>query len=138
MTDKPAIAYADGSCLGNPGPGGWGVVIIEPDGKVIELSGGEPKTTNNRMEMTAAIEALRRTAPGARVILHSDSRLVINTMNLGWKRKANTDLWRLLDAESALRRVTYQWVPGHEGIALNERADALAQAAARRAQRAWI
>jgi ribonuclease HI len=138
MTDKPAIAYADGSCLGNPGPGGWGVVIIEPDGKVIELSGGEPKTTNNRMEMTAAIEALRRTAPGARVILHSDSRLVINTMNLGWKRKANTDLWRLLDAESALRRVTYQWVPGHEGIALNERADALAQAAARKAQRAWI
>jgi ribonuclease HI len=138
MTDKPAIAYADGSCLGNPGPGGWGVVIIEPDGKVIELSGGEPKTTNNRMEMTAAIEALRRTAPGARVILRSDSRLVINTMNLGWKRKANTDLWRLLDAESALRRVTYQWVPGHEGIALNERADALAQAAARKAQRAWI
>jgi ribonuclease HI len=138
MTDKPAIAYADGSCLGNPGPGGWGVVIIEPDGKVIELSGGEPKTTNNRMEMTAAIEALRRTAPGARVILHSDSRLVINTMNLGWKRKANTDLWRLLDAESALRRVTYEWVPGHEGVALNERADALAQAAARRAQRAWI
>jgi ribonuclease HI len=138
MTDKPAIAYADGSCLGNPGPGGWGVVIIEPDGKVIELSGGEPKTTNNRMEMTAAIEALRRTAPGARVILRSDSRLVINTMNLGWKRKANTDLWRLLDAESALRRVTYEWVPGHEGVALNERADALAQAAARRAQRAWI
>jgi ribonuclease HI len=90
------------------------------------------------MEMTAAIEALRRTAPGARVILRSDSRLVINTMNLGWKRKANTDLWRLLDAESALRRVTYQWVPGHEGIALNERADALAQAAARKAQRAWI
>jgi ribonuclease HI len=138
MTDKPAIAYADGSCLGNPGPGGWGVVIIEPDGKVIELSGGEPKTTNNRMEMTAAIEALRRTAPGARVILRSDSRLVINTMNLGWKRKANTDLWRLLDAESALRRVTYEWVPGHEGVALNERADALAQAAARKAQRAWI
>lgn len=124
------IAYADGSCIGNPGPGGWGVVLIDPSGLQTELYGANPSTTNNRMEITAAIEALRPIPEGAAVKLHSDSQYVIKTMTLGWKRRENTDLWPQLDAEVARRRVSWQWVRGHAGDPLNERADDLARRAA--------
>jgi ribonuclease HI len=122
--------YADGSCIGNPGPGGWGVVLTEPGGTVSEFAGADPLTTNNRMEITAALEALRRIAPGAEVIINSDSQYLIKTMTLGWKRRENLDLWRLLDAEVAKRRVHWKWVRGHDGDPGNERADELARSAA--------
>ncbi|MGH7779409.1 MAG: ribonuclease H family protein [Candidatus Binataceae bacterium] len=120
------LAYADGACHGNPGRGGWGVVIIAPDGARREINGHGGHTTNNQMELTAAIEALRAIPPGARVILRSDSQYVINTMTRGWKRNANHELWRQLDAEAAQRKVDFEWVRGHAGDELNERADALA------------
>jgi ribonuclease HI len=129
---REILAYADGSCLGNPGPGGWGVVIIEGDGTG-EYSGGNPHTTNNRMEIAAVIEALRRLPAGARVLVRSDSQYVVNTINSGWKRNANTDLWKELDAEIARRKVKFEWVRGHAGEALNDRADRLALEAAKAA-----
>ncbi len=119
------LVYADGSCLGNPGPGGWGVVIVGRDG-TREYSGGDPHTTNNRMEITAAIEALRRLPTGVRVLLRSDSQYLVNTINSHWKRNVNTDLWKEIDAEIAQRRVRFEWVRGHAGDALNDRADRLA------------
>jgi ribonuclease HI len=127
------LAYADGSCLGNPGPGGWGVVIVEPDGSQREYSGGDPQTTNNRMELTAAIEALRQFSPGARVQLRSDSQYLVKSINFGWKRNANLDLWKDLDVEIARRKVKFEWVRGHGSDQLNERADRLALAAAKAA-----
>jgi ribonuclease HI len=128
--EPEVLVYADGSCLGNPGPGGWGVVIVGRDG-TREYSGGDPQTTNNRMELTAAIEALRRLSPAAKVLLRSDSQYLVNTINLRWKRNANTDLWKELDAETARRRVRFEWVRGHAGDALNDRADRLALQAAK-------
>jgi ribonuclease HI len=127
------VVYADGACIGNPGPGGWGVVVVEPPQARREMSGGPfPATTNNRMELMAAIEALRALKPGAEVILRSDSTYLVNTMNRGWKRNANHELWHELDREvSARPRVDFQWVAGHAGDPWNERADRLAQAAAR-------
>ncbi|HVN91591.1 MAG TPA: ribonuclease H [Candidatus Binataceae bacterium] len=124
------VAYADGSCLGNPGRGGWGVLVIDPDGNTHEYSGADPATTNNRMEITAAIEALRSLPSGAEVKLHSDSQYVVKTMTLGWKRRENLDLWRLLDHEAIRRRVRWEWVRGHNGDPLNERVDELARSAA--------
>ncbi len=124
------VIYADGSCLGNPGPGGWGALVIDPDGTSHEYSGADPSTTNNRMEITAAIEALRSIPSGADVKLHSDSQYVVKTMTLGWKRRENLDLWRLLDHEALRRRVRWEWVRGHNGDPLNERVDELARSAA--------
>ncbi|HEV3111552.1 MAG TPA: ribonuclease H [Candidatus Binataceae bacterium] len=124
------LVYADGSCLGNPGPGGWGVVIIGRDG-TREYSGGDPQTTNNRMELTAAIEGLRHLLPEARVLLRSDSQYLVNTINSRWKRNVNTDLWKELDGEIARRKVRFEWVRGHAGDALNDRADRLALQAAK-------
>ena len=138
MTEKPVVAYADGSCLGNPGPGGWGVLIIYPDGKQIELSGSVLRTTNNRMELMAAIKALKQIEVGSEVVVRSDSQWLINTMNRGWKRNFHHDLWLELDAETRARKVTYEWVRGHAGDPFNQRADALAQAAAKKAQRAAL
>jgi ribonuclease HI len=126
------VVYADGSCLGNPGPGGWGVVIVGRHG-TREYSGGDPHTTNNRMEITGAIEGLRRIPEGARVLLRSDSQYVVNTINLRWKRNANTGLWKELDAEIARHQVRFEWVRGHAGDALNDRADRLALEEAKRA-----
>jgi ribonuclease HI len=120
------LVYADGSCIGNPGRGGWGVVVRDPDGVVTELNGHDDTTTNNRMELMGAIEGLRATAPGASVILRSDSQYVVKTMMEGWKRKANLDLWELLDAERAERSVRFEWVRGHDTDATNNRADELA------------
>ncbi len=125
-SEDQIVIYADGSCLGNPGRGGWGVIVIAPDGSQQELNGHDPSTTNNRMEITAAVEGLRATARGSNVVLRSDSQYVINTMKLGWKRNKNHDLWKLLDDEQALRRVTFEWVRGHNGDRFNDRADQLA------------
>ncbi len=124
------IAYADGSCLGNPGPGGWGIVLVGDDGSRLEFSGAAASTTNNRMEITAAIEVLRRLPSGIDVTIRSDSQYLVKTMTLGWKRRENLDLWKILDAEVAQRKVTWEWVRGHSGETLNERADELARNAA--------
>jgi ribonuclease HI len=125
------VAYADGSCIGNPGPGGGGVLILEPDGSERELSGSDPSTTNNRMEITAVIEALRAVAPGAEVTVRSDSQYVVKTMTLGWKRRENVDLWQQLDAEAAQRKVNFEWVRGHAGEPHNELANRAAMQAAK-------
>ena len=128
----PILVYADGSCEGNPGPGGWGVVIVSPEGKH-RLNGGDSRTTNNRMEIMAAIEALRALDPGIPVILRSDSQYLVKTVNDGWRRSKNQDLWKELDAEIARHEVRFEWVRGHAGDALNEEADALAREGARNA-----
>ncbi len=128
---KRYVVHADGACIGNPGPGGWGAVIVEPLEARREFSGGPcPETTNNRMEITAALEALRALEPGAEVVLCTDSRYLVGTMTRGWKRNANLDLWRALDHEAQSRAVSFEWVPGHSGNPSNERADQLARAAA--------
>ena len=127
----PILVYADGSCEGNPGPGGWGVVIVRPEGTQ-RLSGGDPLTTNNRMEIMAAIEALRAVEPGVPVILRSDSQYLVKTMNEGWRRTKNLDLWEQLDREVTRHDVRFEWVRGHAGDARNEEADRLAREAARR------
>ncbi len=132
------VIHTDGACKGNPGPGGWGV-LIDHDGHVKELSGGEPATTNNRMEMTAVIRALESLPPGADVALFTDSQYVkngIETWIHGWKRNGwrtadrkpvkNADLWRALDALCAQHSVRWHWVRGHNAHPGNERADALA------------
>ena len=118
--------YTDGSCQGNPGgPGGW-AAIIEQGGQKRELSGHEDNTTNNRMEVTAAIKGLEATPEGSDVTIHSDSQYLVNTMTRNWKRNANQDLWAAMDALVRLRRVRWEWVRGHAGHPQNERADALA------------
>ncbi|MBY0421103.1 MAG: ribonuclease HI [Parvularculaceae bacterium] len=130
-------AYTDGACAGNPGPGGWGVVILDPAG-TRELCGGDSATTNNRMEMQAAIEALRATEGPLRI--HTDSQYLKNGITdwmRKWKRNGwktadgkpvkNKDLWELLDAAVSGRMVSWAWVKGHAGHPQNERADALAR-----------
>jgi len=129
--------YTDGACAGNPGPGGWGALIIE-DGAQREISGGEPDTTNNRMEMVAAIEALKATTGAVRI--YTDSQYLKNGLlewmprwkRNGWKTSdgkpvKNRDLWDLLNQLTEGRRVEWRWVRGHNGHAGNERADALAR-----------
>jgi ribonuclease HI len=128
--ESTVIAYADGSCLGNPGPGGWGVVLIGNDGARLEFAGAVASTTNNRMEITAAIEALRRLKAGTEVTIRSDSQYLVNTMTQRWKRRENLDLWKILDAEVGQRHVRWEWVRGHSGEVLNDRADELARTAA--------
>jgi ribonuclease HI len=120
------LVYGDGSCLGNPGPGGWGVVLHDPAGSVREFNGHEPRTTNNRMELTAAIEGLRATPPESHVLLRSDSQYVVKTVTDGWKRNANQDLWEILFAEIDARTVRFEWVRGHDTDPINNRADELA------------
>jgi ribonuclease HI len=130
--------WTDGACRGNPGPGGWGVLLRAP-GAEKHLWGGEPHTTNNRMELTAAIEGLRSLRRGCAVDLYTDSQYVRrgitewleNWKRRGWRTAArkpvlNADLWVRLDEEQARHRVTWHWVKGHSGDAGNECADALA------------
>lgn len=150
-----ACLYTDGACVGNPGPGGWGVVVYFTDGRVHEMGGFEPATTNNRMELQAAIAALEylaqsgqrdRTASpsGNRVVLYTDSEYVKNGITKwikGWKRRGwktsqdtpvlNQDLWERLDALNS-PQVTWEYVRGHAGDAGNERCDAIARGFATR------
>ena len=129
--------FTDGACSGNPGPGGWGVLIIE-NGDEQELFGGEPETTNNRMEMQAVIEALKATT--GPVILYTDSQYVKNGITdwiKGWKRNGwktaakkpvkNKDLWIEIDDLADGRSIDWRWVKGHAGHEGNERADELAR-----------
>ncbi len=132
------IIYTDGGCKGNPGPGGWGAVVR--CGEVVrEISGGELATTNNRMEMRAAIESLATLETRSEVCIFTDSQYLKNGITQwisGWKRKGwltaakepvkNVDLWKRLDALVAQHRVTWKWVKGHAGNADNERCDGLA------------
>ena len=133
--------YTDGACRGNPGPGGWGALLIAGDARR-ELSGAAALTTNNRMELTAAIEALQALKRPVRATLHTDSKYVCTGIEewlpqwekRGWKtadRKPvkNLDLWQALDAARARHQITWQWVKGHAGNPGNERVDALANAA---------
>lgn len=140
MSLPAVVIYSDGACSGNPGPGGWGVVLLYGD-KEKELNGGERQTTNNRMELMAAIEGLRALKGACSVDIHTDSNYVrqgITEWIHSWKRKGwktadnkpvkNVDLWQLLDEESKRHQVRWHWVKGHSGHPLNERADALARA----------
>ena len=134
--------YSDGSCLGNPGPGGW-AVLLRQGADERQLSGGEIDTTNNQMELMAAIQALEALKQPMTVRIHVDSRYVRdgitkwirNWKRNGWKTSSlkpvkNGDLWRRLDEEQARHRVEWRWVPGHAGNADNERVDQLARDAA--------
>ena len=125
MRSNGIVIHTDGACKGNPGPGGWGAVI-EQNGGQVKLSGSEPQTTNNRMEMTAVIKGLEAVDASANVLISSDSTYVINTMTKGWKRKANQDLWDQLDRLGESRNVSWRWVRGHNGDRGNELADGLA------------
>jgi ribonuclease HI len=137
--DKVVDIYTDGACSGNPGPGGWGAVLYY-DGREKELHGGEAgKTTNNRMELMAAIQALESLTRQVTVRLHTDSTYLRNGISNwlpGWKRNGwktadkrpvkNADLWQRLDAATTRHDVEWRWVRGHAGNVGNERADALA------------
>ena len=135
---KTVEVFTDGACSGNPGPGGWGA-ILRFNGKVRELSGGEASTTNNRMELMAAIEALNALKEPCHVLMHTDSKYVMDGISgwiHGWKRNGwktadrkpvkNAELWQRLDALRTLHHVEWRWVKGHSGDPGNERADGLA------------
>ena len=130
MTTTNAITiYTDGSCLGNPGPGGWGALVFGESEEPQRLSGHEAQTTNNRMELMAAIQGLEAVPAGSKVVLHSDSSYLVNTMTKNWKRRVNHDLWERLDTLSGSHNVEWRWVRGHNGDRWNEAADRLAVAA---------
>ena len=136
------FAYTDGACSGNPGPGGWGALLIARDGdrvvKQRELNGGAAETTNNRMELMAAITALETLSKPTSVTVITDSKYVMDGITKwihgwkrnGWKKKGglkNVDLWQRLDAAATRHDVTWEWVKGHAGHPENERADELAR-----------
>jgi ribonuclease HI len=139
------FAYTDGACSGNPGPGGWGALLIAREGDTVlrerALSGGEAETTNNRMELLAAITALESLTRSSRITVVTDSAYVKNGVTQwihGWKRNGwktstkkpvkNVDLWQRLDEAQARHDVRWEWIKGHAGHEENERADALARA----------
>jgi ribonuclease HI len=139
---KQVEAHTDGACLGNPGPGGW-AALLRAGGVERELSGGEPDTTNNRMELMAAIAALEALTRPCKVVLHTDSQYVqkgISEWIPSWVRRGwltaagaavkNQDLWQRLQAAQASHEVEWRWVRGHAGNVDNERVDLLARAAA--------
>ncbi len=141
MSLPHVIIHTDGACSGNPGPGGWGA-ILQSGGHTKELKGGEAHTTNNRMELMAAISALEALKKPCRVDLHTDSQYLRNGIMgwiHGWKKNGwrtadkkpvkNVDLWQRLDTAISHHDVTWHWVKGHAGHDLNERADELARAA---------
>ena len=127
--------YTDGSCIVNPGPGGWAAIVFDGESKRV-LSGGDQKTTNNRMEILAVVKGLQTVPEASEVTVYSDSQYVINTMTRNWKRNANQDLWEQLDAEVNKRAVKWQWVRGHSGHPLNEEVDKLANGEARNIKKA--
>ena len=135
---KEILIYTDGACRGNPGPGGWGV-WLQSDGKEKEIYGGQQETTNNRMELTAAIRGLTALRLDCKVVLYTDSQYVRKGITewitqwkqRGWKTSAkkpvkNADLWRELDEAIVSHQVEWRWVKGHSGDPGNERADELA------------
>ena len=140
--------YTDGSCLGNPGPGGWASVVIE-DGKERWLSGGDPDTTNNRMEMMAVLSALKSLQVGISATIFTDSQYVVNAIKKGWldgwKRNSwclsnggpvrNQDLWKEMDDLLKERTCTFQWVRGHNGNPYNEKCDKIAVGEAKKQQK---
>ena len=128
-TTNAITIYTDGSCLGNPGPGGWGALVFGESEEPQRLSGHEAQTTNNRMELMAAIQGLEAVPAGSKVVLHSDSSYLVNTMTKNWKRRVNHDLWERLDTLSGSHNVEWRWVRGHNGDRWNEAADRLAVAA---------
>lgn len=130
--------YTDGSCKGNPGPGGWAAIIFSGCNIIKQLSGGSQNTTNNKMEITAVIEGLKSIDPRADIDIFSDSSYVINSMTKNWKRNVNQDLWKALDSEAAKHQLTWYWVKGHSGDPGNELADKLAYAAAEAASKGDI
>jgi ribonuclease HI len=137
---EPVEVWTDGACSGNPGPGGWGAILTYK-GKERELSGGEALTTNNRMELMAAIAALETLTRPCTVALHTDSQYLrqgITGWIHGWKKNGwktadrkpvkNEELWKRLDAALGRHQIEWKWVKGHAGDEMNERADALARA----------
>ena len=137
---KKVTIYTDGACSGNPGPGGWGAILMYGEHKK-ELSGGEPSTTNNRMELIAVITALEVLKEACKVTLYTDSQYVANAINMGWleswrqkgwKRKGgevkNLDLWAKLVPLLEKHKVTFEWVKGHSDNEFNNRCDELAVA----------
>ncbi len=143
MPNPDVVAYTDGGCRGNPGIGGWGFILIHPGTRTaLERAGGLAEATNNRMELTAALEALNSVRrPGSRVLICTDSRYVIDCCSkwmAGWKQRGwtrkdgalkNVEILQALDAALARHEVDWQWVAGHSGDDGNERADALANLA---------
>jgi ribonuclease HI len=139
LSEPHVVIHTDGACSGNPGPGGWGAILAFGD-RVKELKGGEPHTTNNRMELMAAIAAFEALKRPCLVDLHTDSQYLRNgilTWIKQWKRNGwrtadkkpvkNVDLWQRLEAVLAKHQVRWHWVRGHTGDAMNERADLLAR-----------
>ena len=136
---KHVDIYTDGACRGNPGKGGWGAILVY-NGREKELSGGEPETTNNRMELTAAITALSKLKEACEVTLYSDSKYLIDGVTKGWARSWKAKGWKKADRSPALNpdlweevlrlidihEVTFVWVKGHDGHSYNERCDKLA------------
>ena len=140
MEDRPIFTlYTDGACSGNPGPGGWSLIMRDSDGEETVEYGGDPSTTNNRMEMLAVIEGLRRLSDSSRVQVYSDSKYVVDGLASwldgwiarGWKRAKNQpvlnrDLWEELDRLRRVHDITTHWVRGHADHPENERCDGLA------------
>jgi ribonuclease HI len=138
---KKVELYTDGACRGNPGPGGWGAILVYR-GKEKELSGGEASTTNNRMELMAAIAGMSALREPCQIVLTSDSKYLVDAINKGWLaswkrngwRKAdksavlNVELWQKIDSLLEIHDVSFVWVQGHTGHPYNERCDALATA----------
>ncbi len=142
MSNTMVEMHFDGACLGNPGPGGW-ACLIERDGQETLLTGAEAQTTNNRMELSAAIAGLASLDDDTTVLLHGDSQYVLKGIDEwldGWKRRGwkragnkrveNEDLWRVVDGHRARLKITTKWVRGHAGHEQNERCDQAAKAAA--------
>ena len=125
------ILYTDGSCIGNPGPGGWASIIIINDIKTT-LSGSDEETTNNKMEITAVIKGLEQFPENSSVKIFTDSEYVINTMTKNWKRNTNLDLWNRLDSLVINRTIEWNWVKGHSGNKLNDEADLIANGEAKK------
>jgi ribonuclease HI len=139
---KKVQIFTDGACKGNPGPGGWAALLRNGVNEK-EMHGGEPETTNNRMELTAVIEALRALKEPCEVELYSDSKYVIDGITQwihGWKKRGwknaskdpvkNQDLWQMLDQEASRHKISWHWVRGHDGHYENERVDDIARAQA--------
>ena len=137
--EKRVVVFTDGACSGNPGPGGWGAILTMGD-TVKNLCGGDPDTTNNRMELTAAIKALEALSRPCAVDVHTDSQYVkggVTGWIHGWKKRGwltadkkpvkNIDLWKQLDAAAQRHKVEWHWVKGHAGHDMNERADVRAR-----------